>query len=84
MNLKIVFLASVLLLTLLFTYCTKEHSSTYSPLTTTAQDRTTPLEEAATAGTLHNAGLEHLRVNFDFTQSFASTSALVLHPVNTL
>lgn len=76
MSLKKISFAGVLLLTIFFNSCTKENSSSSPLLTTTVNDRTTPLELAATAGTLHNAGLEHLRLNFDFSRSFASTSVL--------
>jgi hypothetical protein len=40
-----------------------------------AQDRSTPMAFAASAGSLHNAGLEHLRTTFNFAQSFPSTRA---------
>ncbi len=67
---------SVILLSIFCVSCTKERNSSYFPSPPlTASDRTTPLEYAETAGILHNAGLEFLRLNFDFTQSL-STSAM--------
>ncbi len=76
MSSKIIFSAGAMLLLFSYSNCTKlEPSSSITPSVGIAQDRTTPLEFAATAGTSHNAGLENIRLTFDFSQSFASNTA---------
>ncbi|MDO8367490.1 MAG: hypothetical protein Q7T20_11875 [Saprospiraceae bacterium] len=76
---KLKFVSSAILLFFFLTYmsCGKENAfSNPSFSNATAHDRTTSLEFAAAAGSLHNSGLENLRLNFDFTQSFESNSEL--------